>query len=579
MGEKTSTFFSPSSFPLGRQESQPNCTFPTREFFKTSTLFIFSPSPFFLCSAGVGRTGAYILIDAMLKQMKAKGELNLPAYLRHIRTQRNFLVQTEEQYIFVHDALAEAVGSGETNINRSYLSRYINSLQSSFTTDENSIPWQLLDRQFKLATAYQPQEVQFMAALKPCNQSKNQNFDFLPIESARVPLTPRPGEEGSDYINASWLPGFNRLKEFIITQHPSEKTMADFWQMLWDHNTRTVVVLSALQQPEFGIFWPNKQHDLDFASIRVTLTDELESAGYQTKVFTLLSQLDSEPDRELTVRLVFCPSWPHHCSPLATSTDLIRVVRNVHMSSASTAGGYGGPFNSPLVVVDRFGGTEAATFCALSTLLRQLDFENHVDVYQYAKVSHNRRPGIWKSQDDYLYLYRVVEAVCYDLEKKGGGGAPSNGGGGEHQQHHHYYGKHHNHNHNHHGTFPQKRCSPQTATKPPRRQQQVSPSHHHHHHHVMSHSNGHLPNGSVAGIRAGSVASSSSSSAGSGSKATTASSTASASSNYSSVRIPPDGMESAPSRLASPTSVGVTVTVGGANGDAVALRKGPAVGF
>ena len=82
----------------------------------------------------------------MLKQMKAKGELNLVAYLRHIRTQRNFLVQTEEQYMFVHDALAEAVASGETNINRSYLSRYINSLQSSFTTDENSIPWQLLDR-------------------------------------------------------------------------------------------------------------------------------------------------------------------------------------------------------------------------------------------------------------------------------------------------------------------------------------------------------------------------------------------------------------------------------------------------
>ncbi len=185
----------------------------------------------------------------MLKQMRAKGELNLTAYLRHIRTQRNHLVQTEEQFIFVHDALAEAVASGETNINRSYLSRYINSLQSSFTTDENSVPWQLLDRQFKLATAYRPQEAQFTAALMPCNQTKNQNFDFLPIESARVALTARPGIEGSDYINASWLPGFDRLKEFIITQHPTDHTLADFWQMLWDHNAKTVIVLSALQQP------------------------------------------------------------------------------------------------------------------------------------------------------------------------------------------------------------------------------------------------------------------------------------------------------------------------------------------
>ncbi len=461
-----------------------------------------------LSSAGVGRTGAYILIDAMLKQMKAKGELNLPAYLRHIRTQRNFLVQTEEQYIFVHDALAEAVGSGETNINRSYLSRYINSLQSSFTTDENSIPWQLLDRQFKLATAYQPQEAQFTAALKPCNQSKNQNFDFLPIESARVPLTPTPGLEGSDYINASWLPGFNRLKEFVITQHPSEHTTADFWQMLWDHSARTVVVLSALQQPEFAVFWPGRQHDLDLRSLRVTLTDELESAGYQTKVFTLLSLLESESDRELTVRLVFCPSWPHHCSPLSTSTDLIRVVRNVHAASGRIGTNFGSG-SGPLVVVDRFGGTEAATFCALSTLLRQLDFENHVDVYQYAKVSHNRRPGIWKSQDDYLYLYRVAEAVCCDLERK----QQQQQADGNH--HHHYYAK---------------RSSPQAATKPPRRMQQQSPHHHQYHTHgnLVHHQNG---GGSVAGVRAGSIASSSASSSAT-SKVT----------NYSSVRIPSGGM-------------------------------------
>lgn len=353
------------------------------------------------CSAGVGRTGAYILIDAMLKQMRAKGELNLVAYLKHIRTQRNYLVQTEEQFMFVHDALAEAVASGETNINRSYLSRYISSLQSSFTTDENSIPWQLLDRQFKLATAYQPQEVQFMAALKSCNQCKNQNFDYLPIESARVPLAPRVSLDGSDYINASWLPGFKRLKEFIITQHPTDHTVDDFWQMLWDHNVRSVVVLSALQQPEFGIFWPSQQVDLDLDAIRVKLVDESEYHGYQTKEFNLISHHD---DYEMSVKLLFCPSWPHHCSPLSTASDLIRVANTLHTQVQHSSG--------PLAIVDRFGGPEAATFCALSTLLRQLDFENHVDVYQYAKVAHNRRPGIWKSQDDYLFLYRVIESVC-----------------------------------------------------------------------------------------------------------------------------------------------------------------------
>lgn len=96
----------------------------------------------------------------------------------------------------------------------------------------------------QLITSYQPKEINLTSALKAVNAIKNRS-SLVPLEGSRVHLTPKPGVEGSDYINATWLHGFRRLRDFIVTQHPLIETFKDFWQMVWDHNAQTVVLLSS----------------------------------------------------------------------------------------------------------------------------------------------------------------------------------------------------------------------------------------------------------------------------------------------------------------------------------------------
>ncbi|TRY69985.1 hypothetical protein TCAL_10021 [Tigriopus californicus] len=343
------------------------------------------------CSAGVGRTGTYIAIHALLEQIRDQGQFNAFGFLKHIRKQRNHLVQTEEQYIFIHDAILEALRSGFTEIKSIDITPYIEDIVQN---EEMK-----LQKQLQLITSFEPAEFHCTSAHKSCNVSKNRDSEIVPIESARVVLAPKPGLEGSDYINASWLHGYHRLKEFIITQHPTEDTKHEFWRMLWDHNVQTIVLLSSMEDlTEFPIFWPILDEEFDLETFRVRFIEKATHEGHSTLDFVLSSCQD---DYELTVRVILCSGWPHNVKQLTEAFEVLTLVQEWHLEYQ----------NGPMVVLDAMGGTEAATFCALTTLCQQLETEDALDVYQVAKLYHDNRPGVWKSKADILFMYKAMEAL------------------------------------------------------------------------------------------------------------------------------------------------------------------------
>ncbi|XP_051789826.1 receptor-type tyrosine-protein phosphatase H-like isoform X2 [Erpetoichthys calabaricus] len=95
------------------------------------------------CSAGVGRTGTFIALDYLLLQLSNEMAVSVYSFVQRMRKNRPLMVQTESQYIFLHQCMLDTINALEANSEPVYENSdciYANELALKEVNNFNSIP-------------------------------------------------------------------------------------------------------------------------------------------------------------------------------------------------------------------------------------------------------------------------------------------------------------------------------------------------------------------------------------------------------------------------------------------------------
>ncbi|XP_049334863.1 receptor-type tyrosine-protein phosphatase F isoform X3 [Astyanax mexicanus] len=348
------------------------------------------------CSAGVGRTGCLIVIDAMLERMKHEKSVDIYGHVTCMRSQRNYMVQTEDQYVFIHEALLEAATCGNTEVPARNLYAHIQKLSQPPPGDTVTA----MELEFKRLANSKAHTSRFISANLPCNKFKNRLVNIMPFETSRVCLQPIRGVEGSDYINASCIDGYRQQKAYIATQGPLAETTEDFWRMLWEHNSTIVVMLTKLREmgrEKCHQYWPAERS----ARYQYFVVDPMAEYNMPQYILREFKVTDARDGQSRTIRQFQFTDWPEQGVP-KTGEGFIDFIGQVHKTKEQFGQ------DGPITVHCSAGVGRTGVFITLSIVLERMRYEGVVDLFQTVKTLRTQRPAMVQTEDQYQLCYRAA---------------------------------------------------------------------------------------------------------------------------------------------------------------------------
>lgn len=324
------------------------------------------------CSAGIGRTGCYILIDAMLERIDNEKTVDIFNYLNYMRTRRICMVQTPEQYIFAHIAVLEYITYGNTE---------------TFVGE--------LDKKFKELVRGNGMHEEF-AVLE-----RNRISDISPGNVYNVLL-----REGK-FIEAYHVDGFKQRDAFILTKAPSEDNIIDFWKMVLEKQVHTIVMLNKTQEPtqEYFKYWPDVDGHNAYQDIAVMLNSEIANGNIMTRKIKVTTN-----NRRCEVNHFQFVDWPDSDIPDQRDYNNICTLMQAVEKSQHNLG------NGPIIVHSGNDYGRSGTFIAIYNSTERLKVEQLIDVLQCVRSIRITQPLAVDNVNQYQFIYDSLRTYLEGFE-------------------------------------------------------------------------------------------------------------------------------------------------------------------
>ncbi|KAL4221615.1 Eukaryotic-type carbonic anhydrase [Mactra antiquata] len=350
------------------------------------------------CSAGIGRTGTFIALDKLTEQGRSEQSVNVYECVMGLREQRMNMVQTHEQYEYLHRCITYTLTFGSDPVTTDYVQSKLSTLDDRMYTKQ----FKMFDHDVERKSLDELQAIEANKQFK----DKNRPGADIPGNRDRPRLYLNRSFNGPDYINAVYIDSFKKTNRYIVAQTPLPETLSDFLCLLYQSNCSCIVDMNGPglhNKTNIGVYQPEENQSFDVDSYTISSSNSETSSSFIKSILKLENSSKQNPG-EITITHYQYTGWKQNTDVPDSVNNFVQFVNSAQVSTDSLNE------ESPMIIHCLNGYERSGLFCTTSIMLEKLECEQQISIGNTIRQVRLRRNKAIPNEAQYKFCIQCAAA-------------------------------------------------------------------------------------------------------------------------------------------------------------------------